>query len=98
MCIQFIQLFSSMKYIMGNWRIFLEKKRTLKEGFDQVPPEESEWASLEQDADEVIIDEIEATYDALMSDLDGVHDPKMKIEIIKMFQNALKLDTSDMFQ
>tara|TARA_R110000824_G_scaffold351453_2_gene538484 strand:+ start:19 stop:303 length:285 start_codon:yes stop_codon:yes gene_type:complete len=66
-----------------------------KLGAHTLGPEESEWAAREEEGDEMITDDIEEAYEALMADLDQVEDPKMQADIIALFQSALKLGPED---
>ena len=75
-------------------RLIKEVMGDLEDQFGEytLGPEESAWAERDEEADQMIIDDVEATYEALMDDLESVEDPKMKADIIRMFQDALKLN------
>jgi len=75
-------------------RLIRETMEDYKDQFGEytLDPEESAWADRDDQADQMIIDDVEATYEALMEDLDSVEDPRMKADIIRMFQDALRLD------
>jgi hypothetical protein len=64
-------------------------KKLIREAFAELPPEESEMSAQEERADQILVDDAEKDFDALMSGIEDIDDPKMKHAIIKMFQDLL---------
>ena len=69
-------------------------KRLIKEVWDSeysIDPEESAWAEHEEEANRLILDDVEATYEALMADLEDVQDPVVKADLIRRLQDILSV-------
>jgi hypothetical protein len=73
---------AALKALKAKMGITTEELETIvREAFQDIDAEEQ--------ADAMLVGEVESMYNALMGDLDNIQDPQMKMDIIKMFQDAL---------
>ena len=70
-------------------------KQLIKEVWDSdfsISPEESAWAEHEEEANRLIVDDVEAAYEALLIDLESVEDPVEKADLLRRLQDILGVD------
>ena len=79
---------ADLKALKNRMGITTEELETIvRETFQDIDAEEQ--------ADAMLVGEVESMYNALMGDLDSIQDPQMKMDIIKMFQDALDYDPEE---